>query len=119
MIANITLCVNSTRAGAGVPTFLLHTRQVVGALRVDQTFGAAADVRIADMLGDTLARASTVAFRTLGICSAWRGVARVHLFRWPDDNLGYQGTAVEWVACIALGTGTDGVVGYGSTSKIG
>ncbi len=89
MIANSTLGVDSTRTWAWIPTFLLHTRQMVGALCVDQTFGAAADVRIADMLGDTFASAGAVAFRTFGVGSARRGVAGVNLFWRTGDHLRY------------------------------
>lgn len=118
MIANSTLGVDSTRTWTRVPTLLLHTSQMVGALCVDQTFGATADVWIANMLGDTFAGPGAVAFRTFSVGSARRGVAGVHLFWRAGDHLGYKRTAVEWIAGITLWTGTDGVMCHGGTSSI-
>lgn len=86
MVSNPALSVEAAGAGTGVAALLVHTGQVVGALRVDETLGPTAHIRIANMLGNALAGPGAIALRTLGIGATRRGVAWVHHFRWACNG---------------------------------
>ena len=71
------LGVQAARAGTRVHALVVDARAVTRAVRVHDTLGPAARVRVARVLGQAGARARAVAFFAHGVGAARRRVARL------------------------------------------
>lgn len=72
MCENGTLGVQTADTRTWVSALVVDARPISGALVVGYTFGSAAAVRVAEIVGDTRARSGAILFLADGISSAWR-----------------------------------------------
>ena len=117
VIANCTRSMDSTGAWAGIPTLLLNTGQVVGALSVDKTLWSAAHIGVTNVIRNTSTSPCSLPCSALSISTARCWVAWINDLRSGDDFRN-EGTSGEGVSCVANWTVTDGIVVDCSTSCI-
>lgn len=75
MIVNLTLCINSARSNARILALVVNASLRVNAIRILNAFRSAALVWIAGVIGQTSARARTIALFAYGVCTARRRIA--------------------------------------------
>ena len=114
VVDNLTFCIGTTGARAGINTSLLDTGSVAGAVWVNTAFRSAVG-RSPNVVRKTCAGSnlSCVIILTLGEGSTGRWVAGIYLFNdwswWWCGDL-HSDTVAEWVPGEARGTLADGIV---------
>lgn len=80
MIDNLAQGILATGAWARVQALIPKAGSIGRAIGVHRAFWTATFVRVADVLGQTHTRTSSVSLLTQGIASTWRGIAGVENF---------------------------------------